>query len=255
MGIGIDEIADAHAFARTRFGDNCMHIPRKKLSIHVVSVRIVVALFSLMSILGIGSVNPVATLARTHSAASTLRDVVLVGNSVSGTVRFLDGHTFSNLGSLNVIPDLQQRLADINADPIAWAGYQSVKSVEGGDRFVDDLAVSPDGHTLYVSRGNLADLVAFDLVSHQMLWRFKVSGFHADHMALSPDGNQLVISTTAQEAQVIDPHTGQQVGTFATGTYPHQNDYSADGQHIYNSSIGIISFPQALEALKGSRQV
>ena len=73
----------------------------------------------------------------THLAASDLRDVVLVGNSVSGTVSFLDGHTFSNLGSFNVIPDLQQRLAAIEADPIAWAGYEAVRSTEGGDRFVD----------------------------------------------------------------------------------------------------------------------
>jgi YVTN family beta-propeller protein len=131
-----------------------------------------------------------------------------------------------------------------------------VKQQEGGDRFVDDIAVSPDGNTLYVSRANLADLVAFNLVTHQMLWRFKVSGFHADHMALSPDGSQLVISaTTAQEAQVIDTSTGTQIGTFPTGSYPHQNDYSADGKHIYNSSIGVISFPKALELLKGSLQV
>lgn len=229
-----------------------MRFCQRGLSIRMVSARIAVALFGIFSILTIGGVN--AASARTHSAADTLRDVVLIGNSASGTVSFLDGHTFANLGSLNVIPDLQQRLAEIESNPIAWAGYELVRQQEGGDRFVDDLAVSPDGHTLYVSRGNLDDLVAFDLVSHQMLWRFQVAGFHADHMALSPDGSQLVISaTTAQEAQVLDPRTGTLVGTFPTGAYPHQNDYSADGQHIYNSSIGIITFPQALEFLKGPR--
>ena len=231
-----------------------MRIHQKRLSIHMVSVRLVIAFFGIVSILSIDGVASVPALARTHSATSALRDVVLVGNSVSGTVSFLDGHTFSNLGSLNVIPDLQQRFAEMS--PIDWAGYEAVKQQEGGDRFVDDLAVSPDGRTLYVSRGNLADLVAFDLVTHQMLWRFKVAGFHADHIALSPDGSQLVISaTTAQEAQVIDPRTGTLTGSFATGTYPHQNDYSANGQHIYNSSIGITAFPQALELLKGSLQL
>src|SRR6266568_3322559 len=221
-----------------------------KLRTSLASARIIVVLFIVVSIL---SINQAAPLARASTAASSLQKVVLIGNSVSGTVSFLDGHTFSNLGSFNVIPDLQQRLAEIEANPIAWIGYEQVKQVEGGDRFVDDIAVSPDGHTLYVSRGNLADLVAFDLITHQMLWRFEVAGFHADHMALSPDGSQLVISaTTAQEAEVVDTRTGTLVDTFPTGTYPHQNDYSADGKYIYNASIGIISFPQALEFLKGS---
>src|SRR5271165_2899763 len=42
-----------------------------------------------------------------------MRDVLVVGNSVSGTVSFIDGHTFRNLGSVDVIPDLQERLAEI----------------------------------------------------------------------------------------------------------------------------------------------
>jgi len=182
------------------------------------------------------------------------RDVVLVGNSVAGTVSFLDGHTFTNLGSVNVIPDLQERLDAMN--PIERAGYALVRQQEGGDRFVDDMFVSPDGRTLYVSRANLADVVAYDLVTGQQTWRFKVDGIHADHMAISPDGHRIVVSaTTAQAAQVLDAATGTAVGRFATGTYPHQNDYSPDGQRIYNSSIGVTALPQALEFLKGPRQV
>ena len=46
--------------------------------------------------------------------------------------------------------------------------------MEGGDRFVDDATLSPDGRTLYVSRGHLDDVAAFDIASH------------ADHAALSP---------------------------------------------------------------------
>jgi len=189
----------------------------------------------------------------TRSAAG-LRDVMLVGNSLAGTVSFLDGATFANLGSLNIIPDLGERLAEMT--PVERAGYEIVKQQEGGDRFVDDMFTSPDGRTLYVSRSNLADVVAFDLVTHQEVWRFHVDGLHADHMAQSPDGRQIVISaTTAQKAQVLDAATGRPVASFATGTYPHANDYSADGRYIYNSSIGITAMPQALEFLKGARQL
>jgi DNA-binding beta-propeller fold protein YncE len=187
-------------------------------------------------------------------AATPLHDVVLVGNSVSGTVSFLDGRTFANLGSINVIPDLQQRLAAMN--PIERAAYEVVRQQEGGDRFADDVYVSPNGRTLYVSRGNLDDVAAFDIASRTMLWRFKVDGFKADHAALSPDGTRLIVSaTTSMEAQVLDTATGTLVANVATGTYPHANDYSANGAHIYNSSIGVTSLPKALDLLKGAKQL
>ncbi|MCW2884142.1 MAG: hypothetical protein QOE54_4457 [Streptosporangiaceae bacterium] len=186
--------------------------------------------------------------------ASAARDVLLVGNSASGTVSFLDGRTFQNLGSFNVVPDLQQRLDAMN--PVEKAAYEVVKNQEGGDRFADDVFVSPDGGTLYVSRGNLDDAVAFDLRTKKMLWRFKVDGFKADHAILSPDGTRFTVSaTTASKAQVVDTATGKLATEFATGSYPHANDYSPDGKYLYNSSIGVTALPKALEGLKGSRQL
>src|SRR6266498_1610720 len=185
--------------------------------------------------------------------ASALRDVLLVGNSAAGTVSFLDGHTFANLGSFNVVPDLQERLSSMN--PIERAAYEVVRQ-EGGDRFADDLYLSPDGRRLYVSRGNLDDVAAFDIGTRQMLWRFKLDGVKADHAALSPDGTRLVVSaTTAQKVQVLDTGTGQLVAEAPTGTYPHANDYSADGARVYNSSIGVTALPKALNFLKGKRQL
>ncbi|WP_194908454.1 YncE family protein [Catenulispora rubra] len=196
------------------------------------------------------------TAAPGASADTGLRDVLVVGNSQAGTVSVIDGHTFANLGSINVIPDLSQRMFEIYINPIWLAGYEIVRAVEGGDRYVDDATVSPDGRTLYVSRGNLDDVAAFDLTTHAELWHTRLDGFHADHAALSPDGTRYVVSaTTAQEAEVFNTATGTVVGTFATGTYPHQNDYSADGKYIYNSSIGTVSLPQSLEWAKGSFQL
>ncbi len=186
--------------------------------------------------------------------ADTVRDVVLIGNSASGTVSFLDGHTFQNLGSINVIPDLQQRLDAMTLDQ--KAAYALVRQQEGGDRFADDVYVSPDGRTLYVSRGNLDDVAAFDIASRTQLWRFKVDGYKADHAVLSPDGTRLIVSaTTASEVQVLDTATGKLVTDVPTGTYPHANDYSPDGKYLYNSSIGITTLPQSLELLKGARQI
>lgn len=52
--------------------------------------------------------------ATAHADTAGLRSVVLVGNSQSGTVSFLDAQTFAVLGTFDVIPDLQQRLAEMD---------------------------------------------------------------------------------------------------------------------------------------------
>jgi DNA-binding beta-propeller fold protein YncE len=195
---------------------------------------------------------------------AALHDVLLVGNSAAGTVTVLDGHSFANLGSVNVTPDLQQRLAAIKGDLIHSIAYslvtdkQKLKHFEpsNGERFVDDLFVSPDGTRLYVSRSNLGDVAAFDLTSasHPLVWRHDVAGFKADHATLSPDGTRLVVSATAvDKAEVLDAANGSLVTSFGTGHYPHQNDYSADGKHIYNGSIGDVSLPAFFDFLKGFR--
>jgi DNA-binding beta-propeller fold protein YncE len=181
------------------------------------------------------------------------RDVLLVGNSVSGSVSFIDARTFESLGTVNVIPDKQEVLDLINADLIRAIAYPVVKNAQlihhfepsNGDRFVDDVFLSPDGNVLYVSRSNLGDVAAFDLTKpgQPRLWRTFVDGVKADHATISQDGSRLVVSaTSAQVADVFDAKTGRIVGTFPTGTTPHQNDYSADGKSIYNSSIGDVAY-------------
>jgi YVTN family beta-propeller protein len=215
---------------------------------------------SLLLATGIAVVQPAAEPSALADTSGT-RNVLLVGNAVAGTVSFIDGNTFANLGSLSVIPDLQKVFASWN--PIQWVNYAiatadeaTVDPAVGGTRYLDDFAVSPDGTTLYVSRGNLDDVAAFNLETHQELWVSPVDGIHADHMALSPDGSQVVVSaTTSQVADVYNAATGQREGTFPTGTYPHGSIYTPDGKYIYNESIGVTALPYALNALKGQLQL
>ena len=78
----------------------------------------------------------------------------------------------------------------------------------------------------------------------------------ADHMGISPDGKHIAVSATSDgHFFVIDTATGKQVAKVPTGAFPHQNDYSPDGKYIYNSSLGIIPLPYALNALKGRKQM
>jgi len=204
----------------------------------------------------------VAPFAPSPAHAADDRSVLIVGNAVAGTVSFIDANTLTNLGSFSVIPDLASLQASWT--PVQWIDYDiatddeaTVDPAVGGTRYVDDFAISPDGTTIYVSRGNLDDVAAFNLVTHQELWASApIAGIHADHMALSPDGSKIVVSaTTAGEAEVLSASTGDVLGTFTTGTYPHQDTFTSDGKYVYNESIGVTALPYALNALKGALQL
>lgn len=100
------------------------------------------------------------------------------------------------------------------------------------------LAVAPDGRTLYVSRGFLGDVAAFDLGSRRLLWRLQVEGLRADHIGLSPDGRRLFVSAlTANKVEAIDTATHAVAGSFATGDWPHVVEFTPDGRYVVNGSL------------------
>lgn len=190
------------------------------------------------------------------AATAATRDVVVVGNAFGGTVSFLDGTTYENLGSLNIAPDKYQRRLQLWLNPVNLVGYQVVKNQKGGENWIDDMALSSDGRTLIVSRGILQDVVAFDIRTRKVKWRTDVGGFNADHMAISPDGSQVLVSASSVGyTHVYDTATGRKLHSIGAGDFPHGVDYSADGKRIYIGSIGTTYLPFALNDQKGARQL
>ena len=110
---------------------------------------------------------------------------------------------------------------------------------------------------MIVSRPSLADVVAINLNTRRIVWRFVVDGQRADHMAISPDGKRVAVSaSTGNVVHILDTATGREVGTFPTGDSPHENNYSADGKLIYNASIGLVYTPAdqpEFDSTKGDR--
>jgi len=101
-----------------------------------------------------------------------------------------------------------------------------------------------DGKLLAVSRPSYADVVGVQLSTGKILWRAKMDSYRADHMALSPDGNRILVSDSlANKVHEIDIHTGAKLRSFPSGDSPHENNYSPDGTRIYHASIGRIYTP------------
>ncbi|MET7855538.1 YncE family protein [Streptomyces avermitilis] len=186
-----------------------------------------------------------ATTASAQDSAAALREVMFVGNNWDGTADVIKSTgDLAKIGRINVVPDKEQRLAQINADPIKWIYFMAIRNGvgEGHDQFVDDMYSTPDGRSMVVSRPSFADVVSIDLATGQVNWRFPVSGYRSDHMAVSPDGTRVAVSaSTANTVHVLDINTGKQLGSFATGDKPHENIFTKDGKYIWNMAIGDVN--------------
>jgi DNA-binding beta-propeller fold protein YncE len=192
-------------------------------------------------------------------AGAQTRDVLYVGNNWDGTADVIDVQTFKRIHRLNIVPDKEERLAEIRMDPAAQGYFLGIRELvgEGNDQFVDDMFSSPDGRMLFVSRPSFADVVGISLETEKIVWRVKVDGYRADHMAISPDGKRVLVSaSTARKVHVIDVEAGKIVGEFESGDQPHENNYSVDGNTIFHASIGTVFTPTddpAFDDTKGDR--
>jgi DNA-binding beta-propeller fold protein YncE len=161
------------------------------------------------------------------------RSVVVVGNLRDGTATMVDQQSLKVLGTINVTPD-----GKTPQNPAQAAIYPVIVKSKGVN-YVQGLALSPDGRTLYVSRGYLGDVAAFDIATRRLKWRLQINGIRADHVALSPDGRRLFVSAlTANEVQVIDTATHTFVGSFPTGDWAHVLEFTPGNRLIVNGSLG-----------------
>jgi DNA-binding beta-propeller fold protein YncE len=170
--------------------------------------------------------------ARSQSGSTT---VLAVGNSYDGTVDLIDAQTLRRLGRpLNVIPD-----GSTPRDPQQRAIYPLILARQGEVNYTQEVQFSPDGRTLYVSRGYLGDVAAFSLATHRLLWRLEVPGLRADHLAVSPSGRRLFVSVLpGTRVYAIDTRTHRYIGSYPAGTFPHVLEFSPNGRLLYSGSLG-----------------
>ncbi|HEV8153635.1 MAG TPA: hypothetical protein VGP78_11900 [Solirubrobacteraceae bacterium] len=193
------------------------------------------------------------------AAPAGQRDVMVISNNWAGTADVVDPHTFKRLARINVIPDRDERIAEISADPPKKLYFDAIRTLvgEGHNQYVDDGFTSRDGRLVYFSRPSFADVVAIDLRTKKIAWRVPVDGNRADHMALSPDGRRLLVSaSTANVVDVIDTRMHRIVGRIPSGDQPHESNFSRDGKRIFHASIGPVytdTDDPSQDATKGNR--
>jgi len=193
------------------------------------------------------------------ASSDGVRNAVFVGNNWDGTADIIAPGSFERLGRVDVIPDKDERMAEIAADPVRLAYFLAIRQEigEGHDQYVDDLYSSTDGTMLIASRPSFADVVAISLATGKIEWRFSVAGYRADHMAMSPNGNRVVVSaSTANVVHVLRVRDGKEVGRFPSGDSPHESTFIDGGRRILHASIGMVYSPAdqpELDSTKGKR--
>ena len=151
-------------------------------------------------------------------------EVALIANAEGGTIAVVDVASRAIVGAIDVNPARGKSIGP------------------GAPNFAQDTDVSPDGRTLYVSRGYLGDVAAFDLASGKLLWQRPLNTGRADHMTITPDGRSLFVSAMMDDRVYrVATASGEITGHVMTGVYPHDNKLSKDGRQVYNSSLGVLA--------------
>src|SRR6266511_1990403 len=96
---------------------------------YVMRLRYAQRVIALVAALSAGAVVD-ASAADAASPADT-RDVLVASNNWEGTTDFIDPQSFQRLMRLNIVPDRDERLAEIQSDPVAFAYYLLVQQEIG----------------------------------------------------------------------------------------------------------------------------
>lgn len=174
----------------------------------------------------------------TSPLTSESLEVAFVANAVGGTVSLVDLRTRRVIDEIDVTPD--GKTVGLLRDPVQYFAQPMVEA-RGGKNYAQDTDLSRDGRVLFVSRGFLADVVAIDLKNKDILWRIPIAGLRSDHMDITPDGKKLFVSAVIRGGdivEVLDTATGEKLGQFQAGDWPHDVHVSKDGKRAYAASLG-----------------
>src|SRR3712207_3818710 len=89
---------------------------RRGLKLRLGGLVAVLAL-GLLLVAGLVAGGEGETTARAAKPKSPTRDVIAISNNWDGTIDLVDAHSFKRLKRLNVVPDREERMAEIATNP------------------------------------------------------------------------------------------------------------------------------------------
>ena len=103
----------------------------------------------------------------------------------------------------------------------------------------EDIAILPDNSKAFVAcTGSAQELASIDLKSDKLLALLDV-GKTPVHLALKPDGGELMVSNfDSDNISIIETTTNEVGGSYLIGTHPARGVVTADNSRLYVSNFG-----------------
>lgn len=142
---------------------------------------------------------------------------------------------------------------------IAIPEHEVIGTIDIG-LYMDYVAASPDGRTLYVNRietlgvprakniGDWGEIIAVDTATDEIKWRMRLDGM-PHHMSVSHDGKLMFVPYyNTWWTAVIDLEKREVIKKLFTGHGSHGTKISPDGKRLYvgsmmNDILSIIDIP------------
>jgi hypothetical protein len=90
---------------------------------------------------------PTAAITAKKKPPPATRAILTVGNNWDGTADLIDPVKFTRLARINIVPDLPERMTEIQTNPVSLGYFLAIRQLigEGHDQFVDDAFTSNAG--------------------------------------------------------------------------------------------------------------
>ncbi|HEV3173713.1 MAG TPA: cytochrome D1 domain-containing protein [Actinocrinis sp.] len=120
------------------------------------------------------------------------------------------------------------------------ASHKILKTIPGGMNAPDQVVLSPDGRTAYVS-GSGDSVLKVNVAAKRVAAAIPVGGDQGS-ISLSPDGGRLYVVKTTARVAVVDTRTDAVIRTIDVGPEPGPLVLSADGRRAYvpSSRLGTL---------------
>lgn len=100
------------------------------------------------------------------------------------------------------------------------------------------VAVTPDGHRLYVTDTTLSRVSVFDTATNKAVGRVRV-GSSPSAVAVTPDGRRAYVTNAgSDDVSVFDTATDEAVARVRVGSFPFGVALSPDGRRAYVTNAG-----------------